>query len=108
MNFTIHALERLAERSSVSPTTLEKQLEDHKFVSLGIDPRQEDLESCLCYIVIDGKFIVAIRNIYTHAVVTVWPVEYSIIQGWDVSPKRIRFAKQLATNKSLKPLSQVI
>lgn len=86
--FTIHALDRVAERLTMDRTELAELLDRGRAVTLGVDEYSNRLRR-LFYSAQDEQFFVAVQDVKTGDVVTVLPLEYYANLHGFVPEKRV-------------------
>lgn len=92
--FSKHALQRLAERTSVPPESFVDLLEKKIFINVGNAPGF-NREHLLFYSPEDNNFFVAVRDYLTGTVVTVLPLDFHENLAWRIKPDDCDRAKSL-------------
>ncbi len=83
-NFSIHAFDRLSERTSFTQDQLTFWLDHEMYFNLGNKPGIPK-QHLLFYSPIDEEYFVAIRDEQTGTVVTVLPLKYHQLLAWEVT-----------------------
>ena len=86
--FTIHALDRVAERLTLSRVELADILDRNRAVTIGVDEYSNRLRR-LFFSPVDEEFFVAVQDAKTGDVVTVLPLEYYANLHGFVPEKRV-------------------
>lgn len=97
--FSVHAKQRLKERTSLETATLAKILDSKRYVSVGSEEAL-NREHCLFYDVNKKSFFVVIRDVVFGTLITVLPIEYYSNLAKQVDEKSLLQAKALMETPS--------
>ena len=83
-NFSLHAFERLSERTSFTKEQLAFWLDHDMYLNLGNKPGIPK-QHLLFYSIIDENYFVAIRDEQTGTIITILPLNYHGNLAWEVT-----------------------
>lgn len=102
VNFTDHALERLSERSKLTPDELRSILDENLTIQLGKE-EGTNRSAKLIFSIVDKKFFVVIQDDNSGYVVTLLPIDY-----WHNLTEKYYFKKLNVTKKNLISLIEMV
>ena len=100
--FTLHALDRVADRLHMSVAEVEEILNQEKTVLLGYEPGTRKMH-LLFYSTTDQEYFVAVQDEKTREVVTILPFTYDYYRTSFHHPSRLGIIKARARRKVVPP-----
>lgn len=97
-HFTALGRWRASQRCQLKRGQIARLLDKGKFVSLDAEP-EFHRSHCLFYSAVDGAAFVAVRDLLTGGVISVWPLAYQDNQPWPISEADVLKARALATGR---------